>query len=121
IHAAPGARLRKDPDIGISRHAVIGFAVLTADRPGAFAVGALLNDSRRADREAALFKDFLVPAAVDALTSPRADAGYFGILHIGVDIKASRAFAWRPKPTAVNLVLEKMPLSAVVEIDGSVV
>src|SRR5262245_59798021 len=71
VHAAPGARLHEHPDIVVSRHAAIGFATLTIDRP-ASGVGALLNDRRRADREAALVEDLLVAVAVDLIPAPRA-------------------------------------------------
>ena len=58
---------------------------------------------------------------VDFSLSPRADAGDLGVLQVGIDIQARRAFTGRPKPATVNLVLKEMPLSAVIEIDGSFV
>jgi hypothetical protein len=119
VDAGPGTGLHEDSNIGIFRHAVVGFAILTVDRPAA--VGALLNDRRWADREAALVKNLLIPACVDFSLSPRADAGDLGVLQVGIDIQARRAFTGRPKPATVNLVLKEMPLSAVIEIDGSFV
>ncbi len=80
VHAGPGAGLHKNSDIGISRHAVVGFA---ADASAAF-----LNDRRCADREAALVKNLLVPASVDFSRSPRADAGYPGVLQVRIDVEA---------------------------------
>ena len=75
--------MRKNSDIGISRHAAVGFAALTVPAAsGAF-------DWRRADREAALVKNLLVAAAVDFSRSPRADAGYIGVLQVRIDIEAS--------------------------------
>ncbi|MGC2640212.1 MAG: hypothetical protein WA406_00780, partial [Pseudolabrys sp.] len=68
-----------------------------------------------------MVKNLLVPASVDFSRSPRADAGYPGVLQVRIDIDAIRAFAGWPKPATVNLVLKKMPLSAVIEIDGSFV
>jgi hypothetical protein len=92
---------------------------LAVDQTAASA--AFLNDRRCADREVALVKNLLVPASVDFSRPPRADAGYPGVLQVRIDIEAIRAFAGWPKPATVNLVLKKMPLSAVVEIDGSFV
>jgi hypothetical protein len=85
VHAGPSTGLDKDSNIGISRHAVVGFAVLTV--PAASA--AFLNDRRCADREAALVKDLLVPASVDFSRSPRADAGYPGVLQVRIDVEAN--------------------------------
>ena len=53
VHAGPGAGLHKNSDIGISRHAVVGFAVLTADRPAAVGVSepALRGSRSGADRK----------------------------------------------------------------------
>jgi hypothetical protein len=61
VHAGPGTGLRKDSNIGISRDAFVGFAVLTVDQTTASA--AFLKDWSCADREAALVKNLLVPAA----------------------------------------------------------
>jgi hypothetical protein len=76
--------LRKDPDIGISRHANVGFTALAA--PAASA--ALRNDRRCADREAALIENLLVSASADFSRSPGADAGYLGVLQVRIDIEA---------------------------------
>ena len=108
VHAGPSAGLRKNSDIGIPRHAAVGFA----------AAASAALDRRCADREATLIKNLLVAASVDFSGSPRADAGYVGVLQIRIDIEASRAFAGWPKPAVINLVLKKMPLSAVIESDG---
>ena len=78
----------------------------------------LSNDRRCADREATLVKNLLVAASVDFSRAPRADAGYIWVLQIRIDIEAIRAFAGRPEPATINLVLKKMPLSAVIESDG---
>ena len=87
VHAGPDAGLHKNSDIGISRDAVFGFAILTGDRPVASGVGALLNNWRCADREAALIENLLVPALVDFFPSPRADAGNFGVLDVRIDVE----------------------------------
>jgi hypothetical protein len=80
--------LHKNSNIGVSGDAVVGFAILTVDRPTASAIGALLNDRRWADREAALVKNLLVSASVDFSRSPRADAGCVGVLQIRIDVEA---------------------------------
>jgi len=76
--------LHKNPDIGISRHANVGFAALMV--PAASA--AFLNDRRCADRKAALIENLLVPDSVDLSRSPGADAGYLGVLQVRIDIEA---------------------------------
>ena len=103
-------------DIGISRHGFVGFAAWTVDRPTGS--GNVLNDRCWADREATLVKNHLVPACVDFPRSPCANAGNLRVLHVRINVEAIRAFARRAEPAAVNLVLKKMPLSAVVESDG---
>ena len=84
VHARPRTGLRKNSNIGISGDAAVGFAILTVARPSG--VGALLNDRRWADREAALVKNILVPASVDFSRSPRADAGNPGVLQVRIDV-----------------------------------
>ena len=86
VDAGPDTGLHKDSNIGISRDAVVGFAVLTVDRTAASA--AFLKDWRCADREAALVKNLLVPASVDFSRSPRADAGYPRALQVRVNVEA---------------------------------
>ena len=82
VHVGPGAGLHKNSDIGISRHAVVGFATLTV--PAASAA----LDRRCADRETALLKNLLVPTSVDFSRSPRADASYPRVLQIRIDVEA---------------------------------
>ena len=108
VHAGPRAGLHKNSDVGIPRHAAVEFA----------AAASAALDRRCADREATLVKNLLVAASVDFSGAPRADAGYIWVLQIRIDIEARRAFAGRPEPAAINLVLKKMPLSAVIERDG---
>jgi hypothetical protein len=89
---------------------------LAVDEPAGFR--SILNDWRCTEREAALVKNLLVPACVDFPRSPRADGRYPGVLDVCIDVEAICALAGWPEPAAVNLVLKKMPLSAVIEIDG---
>lgn len=86
VHAGPAAGLHKDSNIGISRDAVVGFAILTVD--DTTASGTLLDDWRCADREAALVKNCLVPACVDFASSPRADAAYARVLQVRINVEA---------------------------------
>ena len=100
--------MRKNPDIGISRHAAVGFAA---------AASPTLN-RRRANREAALVKNLPVAVSVDYPGPPRADTGDGGILQIRIDIEAGPAFPRWPEPATINLVLKKMPLSAIIKGDS---
>src|SRR5438094_1991672 len=86
VYAGPGTGLSKDPNIPISSDAVVGFAVLSVDQTAASA--AFLKDWRCAHREAALVKNFLVPASVDFSPSPRSDAGYSGVLQVRINVEA---------------------------------
>ena len=87
VRAGPAAGMRKDSNIGISRDAVVGFAVLTVGQTATSA--AFAKDLRRADRKAALVKNRLVPALVDFSRSPRADAGHLGVLQVRIDVEAT--------------------------------
>jgi hypothetical protein len=86
VHVGPGTGLHKDSNIGISRDAVVGFAVLTVDQTAASA--AFLKDWRWADRETALVKNLLVPASIDFSRSPRADAGCPRVLQVRINVEA---------------------------------
>ena len=119
IGAGPTTGLQKDSDISMSRDAIVGFAVLAVGQSAAAAVFA--KDLRCTERETALVKNRLVPALVDLSRAPCADTGHLGVLNVGINIEATRAFAGGPEPAAVDLVLKQVPLSAVVEIGGLVV
>src|SRR5262249_961196 len=86
VDAGPSTGLRNDSNIGISRNPVVGFAVLTVDQPAPSA--AFLNDRRHTDRKAALVENLLIPASFDFSCSPRADAGYPGILQVRINVEA---------------------------------
>ncbi len=109
VHAGPLAGLRENSDVGVFRHTAVGLAAPCT---------AFLNDWCCPDREAALVENPLVSVFVDFSRSPRADARHPRVLQIGVDVEPLRASALRPEPTAINLVLKQMPLSAVIKIDG---
>ena len=117
VGLGPATGLRKDSHSGISKDAVVGFTVLTVDQTADST--AFARDWRCADREAALIKNLLGADSIDLSRSPRADAGYPGVLQVRIDVDAILAFSGRPEPATVGLVLKQMPLSAVVEIGGS--
>jgi hypothetical protein len=87
VYAGPVTGLCEDSDIAISRDAIAGTAVLAVDQSTISA--ALPIDRRRADREPALAKNFLVPVLIDISRSPRTDTGNPRVLKVRIDVEAN--------------------------------
>src|SRR5262249_4911706 len=86
VHVGPGTGLHKDSNIGISRDAVVGFAVLTVDQTAASA--AFLKDWRWGHRKSAWDKTFRFPVSIDFPRPPPADAGCPRVLQVRINVEA---------------------------------